>query len=77
METSACLGASGKRWAGDPLAVECLAKITGHLKEPGIKMYIRYDEIKPILKAGLNVEDNKVREIAGHARENFLLSGRF
>jgi hypothetical protein len=54
-----------------------LAKITGHLKEPGIKMYIRYDEIKPILKAGLNVEDNKVREIAGHARENFLLSGRF
>jgi hypothetical protein len=59
------------------LVVECLAKITDHLKEPGINMYVRYDEVKPILKAGLNAEDKKVREIAGHARENFLRSGRF
>jgi hypothetical protein len=57
--------------------VECLAKITDHLKEPGINMYIPYDEVKSILKAGLNAEDKNVREIAGHARENFLRIGRF
>jgi hypothetical protein len=60
-----------------PLVVECLAKITGHLKDLSINMYIPTDEVKPILKAGLNAEDQKVCENAEHVRENFLRSGRF
>lgn len=58
------------------LVVECFTSITDAM-EQGTQIYISADEAKPILRAGLNAEDPKVRESAEHARENLLQRGRF
>jgi len=58
------------------LVVECLAKITDTMDQ-GTLMHISADEAKPILKAGLNAEDPKIRENAERARGNLLRLGRF
>ena len=56
--------------------VECFAKITDAI-DPGEGFYIDADKAKPILKAGLENEDESVRENAEHARENLLSAGRY
>lgn len=58
------------------LVVECFAKTTDTMGE-GSHLYILEDEAKPILKAGLNAEDQQVRKNAERARENLLRVGRF
>jgi len=58
------------------LVVECFAKITDAMDQ-GAHMYVSADEAKPILRAGLNVNDPQVRENAERARENLLRGGRF
>lgn len=58
------------------LVIECFAKITDALDQ-GTHVYISADKAKPILKAGLNAQDRKVRENAERARENLLRIGRF
>lgn len=56
--------------------VECFAKITDAINQ-GERIYIDADKAKPILKAGLENEDESVRENAEHARENLLSAGRY
>ena len=55
--------------------VECFAKITDAI-DPSKGFYIDADKAKPILKAGLNSEDESVREIAERAQETLLSAGR-
>ena len=56
--------------------VECFAKITDAIDQ-GTRIYIDPDKAKPILKAGLNSEDESVRENAERARETLLNAGRY
>jgi hypothetical protein len=56
--------------------VQCFAKITDSLDQSS-NIYISADDAKPILKAGLNSGDSKIREDAERARENLLRIGRF
>ena len=56
--------------------VECFAKITDAIDQNG-HHYIRADKAKVILKAGLNNEDESVRENAERAQENLLSAGYF
>ena len=55
--------------------VECFAKITDAI-DPSKGFYIDADKAKPILKAGLNSEDESVRENAERAQETLLSVGR-
>lgn len=55
--------------------VECFAKITDAIDQ-GARIYIDPDKAKPILKAGLNSEDESIRENAERARESLLSAGR-
>ena len=56
------------------LVVECFAKLTDSVVKNGS---IQPDKAKPILRAGLNSEDEIVRANAERARENLLRCGRF
>ena len=53
--------------------VECFAKLTDSMR--GGVVYLRIGDSKAILSAGLDHEEEKVREIAREARENLLRSG--
>ena len=44
------------------LVVECFAKLTDSVIKNRSNLYIQPDKAKPILRAGLNSEDNAVRE---------------
>ena len=54
-----------------PKVIECFAKIATNT------IYILQEEVKTILKAGLESNDESVRHVAELARENLLNSGRF
>ena len=56
--------------------LECFAKITDAIDQ-GERIYIDADKAKPILKAGLNSEDEGIRENAERARETLLRAGRY
>ncbi len=56
--------------------VECFDKLTDAMPRSGV-VYIRTDDAKAILKAGLDHDDESVRENARHARENLLRRGYF
>ena len=56
--------------------VKCFAKITDAI-DPSRGFYIDADKAKPILKAGLENEDESVRENAERARETLLRAGRY
>lgn len=58
------------------LVVECFAKITDTLDQSS-QMYIRAEEAKPILEAGLASDVLQAKEDAMRARENLLKLGRF
>ena len=55
--------------------VECFAKITDAIDQRDI-IYLDTDEAKSILKAGLDSEDESVRENAERAQETLLNAGR-
>lgn len=59
------------------LVVECFAKLTDFAVDNDENFYISTDKAKPILRAGLNSEDDTVRTDAERARENLLRCGRF
>ena len=59
-----------------PRAVECFAKLTDAMPRSGV-VYIRTDDAKAILKAGVDHDDENVRENARQARENLLRRGYF
>ena len=59
-----------------PGAVKCFAKLTDALPKSG-RSYIPTDDAKAILKAGLDHDDETVRENARQARENLLRRGFF
>ena len=54
--------------------VECFAKITDAIDQSE-RIYINTDKAKPILKAGLDSEDESVRENAERAQEILLSAG--
>ena len=54
--------------------VECFAKITDAIDQ-GERIYIDADKAKPILKAGLNSEDESVYKNAERAQETLLSAG--
>lgn len=56
------------------LVVECFAKITDVMVKSA-QTHVLGDEAEPILKAGLNAENSKVRENAERAKENLLRLG--
>ena len=56
--------------------VECFAKLTDSMPKSGVT-YIRTDRAKAILKAGLEHDDESVRETARRAQENLLSRGYF
>ena len=56
--------------------VECFAKLTGCAFEHDT-YFLEADEAKTILKAGLESNDENIRENAKRARENLLRHGRF
>ena len=56
--------------------VACFAKMTDYIDQNN-SFYIDADEAKPILKAGLDSEDESVRENAERARETLLSAGRY
>ena len=56
--------------------VECFAKMIDTIDQTDT-IYIDADKAKPILKAGLENEDESVRENAERARENLLSTGRY
>ena len=56
--------------------VKCFAKITDAI-DPSKGFYIDADKAKPILKVGLNSEDESVRENAERAQETLLNAGRY
>ena len=53
---------------------ECFAKITDAI-DHGERIYINTDKAKAILKAGLNNEDESMRENAERAQESLLRAG--
>ena len=55
-------------------AVECLAKLIDSMPRSG-RFYIRTDDVKAILKAGLGHDDESVLKNAKHAQENLLRRG--
>ena len=55
--------------------LECFAKLTDESGDSNI--YIRTEEAKTILKAGLESSDESVRQDAERSRENLLREGRF
>ncbi len=55
--------------------LECFAKLTDRSGDNNI--YIRTEEAKTILKAGLESSDENVRQNAAQAHENLLREGRF
>ena len=59
------------------LVVECFAKLTDFAVKNDESLYIRTDEAKPILRAGLDSHDETVRANAERARENLLQCGCF
>ena len=56
--------------------VECFAKMVDAINQ-GERIYIDADKAKPILKAGLDSEDENVRENAERAQETLLSAGRY
>ena len=56
--------------------VECFAKMVDAINQ-GKRIYIDADKAKPILKAGLDSEDESVCENAERARETLLNAGRY
>ena len=56
--------------------VECFTKMVDAINQ-GERIYIGTDKAKPILKAGLDSEDESVRENAERAREILLSAGRY
>lgn len=56
--------------------VECFRKMMDSVKQDS-SFYISPDDAKPILKAGLNSADSRIRDNAACARENLLRIGRF
>ena len=56
--------------------VECFAKMTDYIDQND-SFYIDADKAKAILKAGLDSEDEGIRENAERARENLLRAGRY
>ena len=54
--------------------VECLAKLIDSLPQGGVP-YLRTDDAKAILKAGLDHGDEKVRDIARQTQDNLLRRG--
>ena len=54
--------------------VECFAKLIDSMPQSGVP-YLITNDAKAILKAGLDHEEEKVRENASEARENLLQSG--
>ena len=59
------------------LVVECFAKLTDSVVKNRSTFYIESDQAKPILRAGLDSEDDTVRANAERARENLLKCGLF
>ena len=59
------------------LVVECFAKLTDFAVKNDETIYIQTDKAKPILRAGLNSDDETVQANAKRARENLLQRGRF
>jgi len=59
------------------LVVECFAKLTDFAVKNDESLYIQTDKAKPILRAGLNSDDETVQANAKRARENLLQRGRF
>ena len=59
------------------LVVECFAKLTDSVLTNSVPTYIEPDQAQPILRSGLNSEDDTVRANAEQARENLLRLGRF
>ena len=55
---------------------ECFAKMVDAIDQNDT-IYIDADKAKAILKAGLDSEDENVRENAERARENLLRAGRY
>ena len=58
------------------LVVECFEKITAAM-DRSTPVYISANDATPILKAGLNAEDQQVCENAERAKENLLRLGHF
>lgn len=56
--------------------VECFAKLTDSIDNIEA-IYIQTDQAKAILRAGFNCDNERVREIARHARENLLRNDQF
>ena len=56
--------------------IECFAKMTDAIDKDD-SIFIDADKAKSILKAGLENEDESVRENAEHARETLLSAGRY
>lgn len=56
--------------------IECFAKMVDAINQ-GERIYIDADKAKPILRAGLENEDESVRENAERAREILLSAGRY
>ncbi len=59
-----------------PKVVECFAKMTKQIDQDQ-SLYVSTERATPVLKAGLESEDQEVRENAEQARENLLRIGRF
>ena len=59
------------------MVVECFAKLTDASVKSGETVFIRTEEAKPLIRAGLDSDDANVRENAERARENLLQCGRF
>ena len=59
------------------LVIECFAKLTDLAVKNDKSLYIRTDEAKPILRAGLNSDRDTVRANAKRAHENLLQCGYF
>ena len=55
--------------------VGCFVKLTDGIEDDNI--YIQTEEAKIILKAGLESDDENVRQNTVQARENLLREGRF
>ncbi len=58
------------------MVVKCFARITESRTESD-SIYIRTEDAKPIVAAGLESSDESVRQTAERARENLLRLGRF
>ena len=58
------------------LVLECFLKITKIMLQ-GTQIYITVDEVKSILKIGLNNEDDNIRNDAESAKDNLLKLGHF